>query len=150
MHYANQPNAALWNLARFAETLLPLIDADTQRAIAAATESIATFETLFKDCWLDGMRRKLGLSSSEPGDRQLAEELLQTMQRNQADFTLSFRALCAAALDPQDDGARAQFSNAGDYDEWAQRWQARMSREVVAPAIARRIHARGKSCLHSA
>jgi uncharacterized protein YdiU (UPF0061 family) len=133
--FANQPNAALWNLARFAETLLPLIDADTPRAIAGATETIATFETLFKDCWLDGMRRKLGLSSSEPGDRQLAEDLLQAMQRNQADFTLSFRALCAAVLDPQDNGARGHFIHAGEYDEWAQRWQARMSREAGSPRL---------------
>jgi serine/tyrosine/threonine adenylyltransferase len=130
--YANQPNAALWNLARFAETLLPLIDADTQRAIAAATEAIATFETLFNDCWLDGMRCKLGLSTSEQGDRQLAEDLLKAMHRNQADFTLSFRALCAAARDDQGDGpVRAQFLNALDYDEWAQRWRARMSRESM-------------------
>ena len=130
--YANQPNAALWNLARFAETLLPLIDADTQRAIAAATEVIATFEKLFNDCWLDGMRCKLGLSTSERGDRQLAEDLLKAMHRNQADFTLSFRALCAAARDDQGDGpVRAQFLNALDYDEWAQRWRARMSREAM-------------------
>jgi serine/tyrosine/threonine adenylyltransferase len=130
--YANQPNAALWNLARFAETLLPLIDADTQRAIAAATEAIATFETIFNDCWLDGMRCKLGLSTSEQGDRQLAEDLLKAMHRDQADFTLSFRALCAAAGDDQGDGpVRAQFLNALDYDEWAQRWRARMSRESV-------------------
>jgi uncharacterized protein YdiU (UPF0061 family) len=130
--FANQPNAALWNLARFAETLLPLIDADTQRAVGVATEAIETFETLFKDCWLDGMRRKLGLSTSEQGDRQLAEDLLQAMQRNQADFTLSFRALCAAARDPQGDAmARGHFLNAGDYDEWAQRWRARMSREAT-------------------
>jgi len=132
--YSNQPNAALWNLARFAETLLPLIDADTQRAIAAATEAIATFETLFNDSWLGGMRRKLGLSASEQGDRQLAEDLLKAMHRNQADFTLSFRALCTAARDPQGDGLmRAQFLNALDYDEWAQRWRARMSREAAAP-----------------
>jgi uncharacterized protein YdiU (UPF0061 family) len=130
--FANQPNAALWNLARFAETLLPLIDADTQRAMGVATEAIETFETLFKDCWLDGMRRKLGLSTSEQGDRQLAEDWLQAMQRNQADFTLSFRALCAAARDPQGDAmARGHFLNAGDYDEWAQRWRARMSREAT-------------------
>jgi uncharacterized protein YdiU (UPF0061 family) len=130
--FANQPNAALWNLARFAETLLPLIDADTQRAMGVATEAIETFETLFKDCWLDGMRRKLGLSTSEQGDRQLAEDWLQAMQRNQADFTLSFRALCAAARDPQGDAmARGHFVNAGDYDEWAQRWRARMSREAT-------------------
>jgi serine/tyrosine/threonine adenylyltransferase len=132
--YANQPNAALWNLARFAETLLPLIDADTERAIGAATEAIATFETLFNDCWLDGMRRKLGLSTSEPGDRQLAEDLLQAMQRNQADFTLSFRALCAAAADAQDDApVRGHFIDSADYDAWAQRWRARTSREAMLP-----------------
>src|SRR6202035_4827438 len=101
--YANQPNAALWNLARFAETLLPLIDVDTQRAIGVATEAIANFETLFNNSWLGGMRRKLGLSTSEQGDRQLAEDLLQAMHRNQADFTLSFRALCSAARDRQGD-----------------------------------------------
>jgi serine/tyrosine/threonine adenylyltransferase len=128
--FANQPNAALWNLARFAETLLPVIDADTQRAIAAATEAIAAFEALFKDCWLEGMRRKLGLSTAEQGDRQLAEDLLQAMQRNQADYTLSFRALCAAAANAQDDAmARGHFRNARDYDEWAQRWRVRLSRE---------------------
>jgi serine/tyrosine/threonine adenylyltransferase len=130
--YANQPNAAQWNLARFAETLLPLIDVDTQRAIGVATEAIATFETLFHDSWLGGMRRKLGLSTSEQGDRQLAEDLLKAMHRNQADFTLSFRALCTAARDRQGDGPlRAQFLNALDYDEWALRWRARMSREAT-------------------
>ena len=133
--YANQPNAALWNLARFAETLLPLIDADTQRAIASATEAIATFETLFNDDWLDGMRRKLGLSTSEPEDRRLAEDLLKAMHRSQADFTLTFRALCAAAGGPQgDEPVRGHFVNAGDYDEWAQRWRARVSREAISPA----------------
>jgi protein adenylyltransferase len=130
--YANQPNAALWNLARFAETLLPLIDVDTQRAIGVATEAIATFETIFNDSWLGGMRRKLGLSTSEQGDRQLAEDWLKAMHRNQADFTLSFRALCTAARDRQGDGAlRALFLNALDYDEWALRWRARMSREAT-------------------
>ena len=129
--FANQPNAALWNLARFAETLLPLMDADPQRAIGAATEAITTFEALYQDCWLNGMRRKLGLSSSEPGDRQLAEDLLQALQRNQADFTVSFRALCDAARDPQGDAtARRPFLHAAGLEEWAQRWRARMSREA--------------------
>jgi uncharacterized protein YdiU (UPF0061 family) len=122
--FANQPNAAIWNLARFAETLLPLIDSDSQRAIGAATEAIAAFETLFKDRWLDGMRRKLGLSTAEPGDRQLAEDLLKAMQRDQADFTSSFRALCAVAREPQ----AAAVEN-----EWMQRWRARMSRESTNP-----------------
>lgn len=125
--FGNQPNAALWNLARFAETLLPLVDPDSQRAVAAVTEVIATFETLFNDRWLDGMRRKLGLSTAESNDRQLAEDLLKTMQRNQADFTASFRALCAAVCDPQ---ART----AGD-EEWMRRWRARMNRESITPSL---------------
>ena len=130
--FGNQPSAALWNLARFAETLLPLIDADTQRAVAAATEAIAAFETLFNDSWLAGMRRKLGLSTEEREDRQLAEDLLKAMHRNQSDFTLSFRALCAAAGGPQGDEAVRHLISAGDYDDWAQRWRARMSREATA------------------
>ncbi len=123
--FANQPNAALWNLARFAETLLPLMDDDSQRAIGAATEAIATFETLFKDRWLEGMRRKLGLSAAEQGDRQLAEDLLQSMQRNQADFTVTFRALC--------DAAHKNAAEAIGDAEWMQRWRARMSRESAHP-----------------
>jgi uncharacterized protein YdiU (UPF0061 family) len=132
--FGNQPNAAHWNLARFAETLLALLDADTRQAIGAATEAIATFETLFNDCWLDGMRRKLGLSTAEAGDRQLAEDLLKAMHRHQADFTLTFRALCLMALDRPGDGAlRDRFFNTADYDEWAQRWRARISREAMTP-----------------
>jgi uncharacterized protein YdiU (UPF0061 family) len=131
--FANQPNAALWNLARFAETLLPLIDADTPRAIAAATEAIAGFESQFKDGWLNGMRRKLGLSTAEPGDRQLAEDLLAAMHRSRADFTLCFRALCdAAGAARSDQSVRAQFVNGGDYDAWAPHWRARLSREAIS------------------
>ena len=133
--YANQPHAAVWNLARLAETLLPLIDSDPQRAVDAATEAISTFEARYADCWLAGMRRKLGLSTSEPGDRQLAEDLLQAMQRNQADFTQTFRQLCAAARDLRGDAPlRGSFVNARDYDDWAQRWRSRTAAEAIAPA----------------
>jgi serine/tyrosine/threonine adenylyltransferase len=99
-----------------------------------ATEAIGTFETLFKDCWLEEMRRKLGLSTSEQGDRQLAEDFLQAMQRNQADFTVSFRALCAAAEAPQGEASeQGRVIDAGHHDEWMQRWRARMSREATEP-----------------
>jgi uncharacterized protein YdiU (UPF0061 family) len=70
------------------------------------------------------MRRKLGLSTQEPGDRQLVEDLLGAMQRNQADFTLTFRALCQAAQDPQ--GARVP-----GLDDWTLRWRARMAQEAT-------------------
>jgi len=133
--YANQPHAAVWNLARFAETLLPLIDGDPQRTVDAATEVISTFETLYADCWLAGMRRKLGLATPEPGDRQLAEDLLEAMHRHQADFTQTFRQLCAAARDPRDDAPlRGLFANGAGDDDWARRWRARTASEPTTPA----------------
>ncbi len=132
--FANQPHAAGWNLARFAETLLPLIDADPQRAVDAASEVVSNFSALLDDCWLAGMRGKLGLSMPEQGDRQLIQNLLDAMQRNQADFTQTFRKLCDAARDPGADATlRGYFSNALDYDEWVPRWRARLAREAATP-----------------
>jgi uncharacterized protein YdiU (UPF0061 family) len=132
--YANQPHAAAWNLARFAETLLPLIDAQPQRAVEAATEIVAGFAALFAEYWLSGMRRKLGLASEEPQDRALAEALLETMHRNQADFTLTFRALCEAQDDRGTVGMPGCFANGRDCDDWALRWRARLAREPLPPS----------------
>jgi uncharacterized protein YdiU (UPF0061 family) len=131
--YANQPQAAVWNLARFAETLLPFIDGDPQRAIDAATEAVSNFAALYADCWLAGMRRKLGLATPQSGDRQLAEDLLEAMHRNQADFTETFRKLCDAAEDPNDELPRGHFVNARDLEDWAQRWRTRTASEPTKP-----------------
>jgi uncharacterized protein YdiU (UPF0061 family) len=128
--YGNQPNAALWNLTRFAETLLPLIDSDEDRAVTLASEALARFAGDFSADSLQGMRRKLGLATMADGDAALAEDLLDAMQRNQADFTLTFRRLCDAADGDADDvRVRALFANPRDYDEWAIRWRARLALE---------------------
>lgn len=132
--YANQPHAAAWNLARFAETLLPIIDSDSGKAIELASEVLSTFTAQFADRWLAGMRRKLGLSAREEADRALADDLLGAMHRNQADFTLTFRGLCDAAEQPDETRVRGLFGNASDYDHWAQRWRARLARESTPPA----------------
>jgi uncharacterized protein YdiU (UPF0061 family) len=141
--YGNQPQAGAWNLARFAETLLPLIDAIPERAVESASAVLSGFATRFQDCWLDGFRAKLGLSTVHDGDRALAEDLLQTMQRNQADFTLTFRALCEAAADNSADARlRELFVNGQDYDTWALRWRALLAIEArlpVARAAAMRL-----------
>jgi serine/tyrosine/threonine adenylyltransferase len=132
--YGNQPHAALWNLARFAETLLPLIDAGADRAVELASEVLATFSSHFSDLSLAGVRRKLGLSAREDGDAALAQDLLDAMHRNQADFTLTFRRLCDAAEgEAGDAGVGSLFVNPREYDEWAKRWRARMAREPVEP-----------------
>jgi uncharacterized protein YdiU (UPF0061 family) len=133
--YGNQPHAAAWNLARFAETLLPLIDANPENAVQIAGEALSAFTTRFKSFWLEGSRRKLGLSTKQDADQGLAEDLLQAMQRNQADFTLTFRRLCDAAEDASHDAqVRTLFGDGGEYDSWAQRWRARSAMEDQHPA----------------
>jgi uncharacterized protein YdiU (UPF0061 family) len=132
--YGNQPHAAVWNLARFAETLLPIIDAGADRAVELASEVLATFSMRFSDLSLAGVRRKLGLSVREDGDAALAEDLLDAMHRNQADYTLTFRRLCdAAEREAGDTDVRSLFVNPRDYDEWAAKWRARLTREPLEP-----------------
>jgi serine/tyrosine/threonine adenylyltransferase len=132
--YGNQPFAGAWNLARLAETLLPLIDPQPERAVELAGEAVTAFSARFADAHLAGLRAKLGLSTCEDGDAALAEELLGAMQRNHADFTVTFRALCDAAESAEGNSRlRSLFANADDYDRWAGRWHARLARESTQP-----------------
>jgi uncharacterized protein YdiU (UPF0061 family) len=118
--FANQPSAGQWNLARFAETLLPLLDDDTDRGIARATEVLASFPARFAAHWHRGMRAKIGLEREEDADADLIQGLLDAMQGLQADFTLTFRRLCDGLVP---DGA----------PDWARQWQARLARERRSP-----------------
>lgn len=132
--YANQPHAALWNLARFAETLLPILNPGPERAAELASEVISAFSTRFAEYWLEGMRTKLGLFSPEDGDMGLVQALLDVMHRNHADFTLTFRQMCNAASRPQADAeVRSLFMNPGAYDAWAVTWRSRLTREQKEP-----------------
>jgi uncharacterized protein YdiU (UPF0061 family) len=128
--YANQPAAAQWNLARFAETMLRLIDDDSDRAVELATGVIAEFSKEFDEQWLAGMRRKLGLFTEEDGDLELIRGLLDVMHRSHADFTLTFRRLCAAAESEAGDAAlEGLFPEPAALREWAQAWRSRSARE---------------------
>jgi serine/tyrosine/threonine adenylyltransferase len=132
--YANQPRSAQWNLARFAEALIPLLDEVPERAVAIAGEAIAAFSAHYEQHWLDGMRRKLGLFSGEQNDRELAQSLLDAMHAGQADFTLTFRRLADAALGEQADaGVRGLFADPVLYDRWSRLWRSRLARESQAP-----------------
>jgi uncharacterized protein YdiU (UPF0061 family) len=132
--YANQPKIAQWNLARFAETLLFLIDADANRAVARATGLVNAFEEKYEGHWLKGIRAKLGLISEEEADFNLATEFLAAMAGNKVDYTLAFRYLADAALG-QDEAIRALFADPAAYDLWSRHWRARLSRETVAPLV---------------
>jgi len=89
--YSNQPKIAPWNLARFAETILPLLHKNKKQAVELAQDEIAKFQDLYKNNWQSGMRAKMGLSDDEP--EQLIEDFLRQMQQTQADYTNTFRNL---------------------------------------------------------
>ena len=128
--YSNQPAAAQWNLARFAETLLPLIDVDSARAVHKATDAITEFSGDFETCWISQMRRKLGLSTEEEGDLDLSRGLLTIMHSGKADFTLVFRQLCAAAeSDAAEAGLTRLFAEPAALNPWLQSWRSRLLRE---------------------
>ena len=97
--YGNQPAVAQWNLARFAEALLPLLGEDADRAVERAVEALGRFKDRYHAAWTAGMRAKLGLPAGleDAVTRALAEELLGLLHQGRADWTTSFRALGAAA-----------------------------------------------------
>jgi Protein adenylyltransferase SelO len=133
--YGNQPRIAQWNLARFAEALLPLLAEDTESAVALAQEVIDAFAYRFEAAYTDGLRRKLGLLKPEAGDLELAQGLLKRMADNGADFTLTFRRLCDTAAGLEGNaGVRSLFAGAGAFDEWARLWRQRLAREEGEPA----------------
>jgi uncharacterized protein YdiU (UPF0061 family) len=157
--FGNQPVAAQWNLARFAETLLPLLDASSDKAIGLATDAVSGFSREFDVRWLDGMRRKLGLLVQENGDGALIRDLLDLMKEAQSDFTLTFRRLCDIAAPGAGADAGAEcgaaaglFAESPQARDWLTAWRARLSREAhsanqcgalmrsVNPAVIPRNH----------
>jgi uncharacterized protein YdiU (UPF0061 family) len=136
--YANQPRIALWNLTRLAECLLPLFSEQQDKAIEQAQLVLGNFAETFSAAYQAGLGRKLGLFTPRDGDPALVQDLLDAMAKNQADFTLTFRRLSDAALDPVADRAvRQLFADPAAYDEWAIRWRQRTGGEPQAPAARR-------------
>ena len=132
--YGNQPQIVQWNLARLAETLLPLIDKKEDSAVEMAKDIIESYSGRFKEFWLAGMRQKLGLFNSEPEDENLIESLLNIMHENEADFTLTFRRLCHAALGKKiDRNLRNLFKDEEAFNKWSNSWRSRLSRESASP-----------------
>ena len=114
--YGNQPTVAGWNLARFAEALLPLIADDQDQGIALATASLEDFPRQYAAAWTAGMRTKLGLPDHIPAEvvGKLADDLVGLLQRDRVDYTSFFRSLSRTA--------RGESELA--FDDWAARWRA--------------------------
>ncbi|NCG27075.1 MAG: YdiU family protein [Verrucomicrobiales bacterium] len=122
--YANQPAMAQWNLARLAETMLPLFDDETEKATDMAEEAVNGFGAVYKERSLSMLRAKLGLFGERVEDENLFTDLLDWMQRQDADYTNTFRDLTKKALpkgEPYDDET---------FKEWYTRWQARLAKNM--------------------
>lgn len=121
--YGNQPRIGAWNLARFAEALLPLLADDQDEAIKLAEAEISNYAEQFEHHWLNGMRAKLGLFNEESEDLSLIKDLLEVMHKHKADFTNTFRAL---TFDEQEETG---LHDKPEFTEWHERWQARLGRQ---------------------
>lgn len=130
--YGNQPGIGQWNLARFAETLLPLIHAEQDPAVEIATGVLNEYPEEFERLWRKGMGGKLGIARVDEGDRELFERLLDGMQANEDDFTNTFLAL-RESLDPNVDqvSANVTFLHSPDGKAWKTDWQKRLEHEAT-------------------
>ena len=154
--YRNQPGIAQWNLANFAQSLLPLFDAEESKAIETAQTAVDAFTAAFEQHHMVGFARKIGLCDATEADAELVGNLLKAMAQGEADFTLTFRSLSDVAhpgVGPDhDDPVRSRFSDGHAFDAWAEAWRARLrddsrsledrksDMDAVNPAIIPRNH----------
>lgn len=129
--YNQQPRIAFWNLAQLAQCLLPLLDADEDKAMKSARQAVEVFAARFEAAFHAGVRAKIGLAGERDADTDLAFDLLNRMSEQQADFTNTFRSLSdVAAGDPATDrDVREQFADPEIFDEWAITWRQRLAAE---------------------
>ncbi len=126
--YNNQPVLAQWNLARFAECLLPLLNEDQDKALEEAKAIIEGFTEIYDAHWTSLMREKLGLMKEETEDLALARTFLETMQGQQVDFTLVFRHL-GTAIRGEEDQLRDLYQATTLLDPWLRKWHERIDRD---------------------
>ncbi|WP_240374921.1 protein adenylyltransferase SelO [Bacillus piscicola] len=121
--YQNQPAIGQWNLARFAETLLPFFHEKQEVAVEMAQKELETYGELYHRYWLNGMRSKIGLINEEQDDKSLIEDLLRLMKASGADFTNTFRALTLAKTE------ETELNKVDEFSHWYKKWQERLARQ---------------------
>jgi serine/tyrosine/threonine adenylyltransferase len=122
--YGNQPSIALWNLARFAETLLSLFDPDAEKAIALAEAALGGFREIYETAWTDGMLAKLGVSGAGAEVAgPLIQDLLTQLHQSHVDHTTFYRRLATAARGDSEP-VRGEFIDLAAFDAWLDRWRA--------------------------
>jgi len=119
--FSNQPPITKWNLARFAECLIPLIYKNETEAIKIATETIDNFQNIYEEKWLNMMRDKLGIFGEDQHDKKLIYDLLNWMEENKADYTNTFCYLMDVKINNSQTYINKNFIN------WKNKWEKRIS-----------------------
>ncbi len=128
--FFQQPNIALWNLTRFAEALIPILDNNEDKAIELASKSLNQFNSLFKSLWLSMMRSKLGIFNAEDDDLILAQNLLNGMELNKMDFTNTFQELSKILMNFNNESNSLPPSlNNDNLIRWIKNWFLRLKRQ---------------------
>ena len=129
--WGNQPKMASWNLARFAETLLPLLHDDSEQAVALATDALAQFNLINETEFRALIGKKLGIVDATAADEPLIRDYLNLMVQHSTDFTLAFRWLSQSVADINQ-GSAVLFNGTPEWQQWAKRWQQRLSEQVLS------------------
>ncbi|GIO24048.1 YdiU family protein [Oceanobacillus sp. J11TS1] len=132
--YGNQPGIGAWNMARFAESLLILMEDEEEAAIPKAKEAVETYVKLVEGYWLDGMRLKLGMMDKGENDKKLIQHLLNLMQQYQADFTNTFRSLTLEQLE-----ADSKLFQSDAFKKWYQEWQDKLNNQSPSKETAHQL-----------
>lgn len=131
--YGNQPHIALWNLTRFAECLLPLLNEDLEQAIPIAEEMLHGFQLKYHSYWLAGMRAKLGLFEEGAEDFTLFSDLLNCMHKHNLDYTNTFRDLATRAIE------QSNVWQEVDFKDWHAKWQKRLEEQNANKEDAQKL-----------
>ncbi|MGH1420054.1 MAG: protein adenylyltransferase SelO [Hyphomicrobiaceae bacterium] len=128
--YANQPLMAQWNLTRFAECLIELVETEVEDSKQVLSQAVSAFPQAYLEHWLSGMRQKIGLSTEEDGDLDLVNALFSIMAGQNVDYTMLFRNLASAALGDVEQVLKL-FDEPAALERWIDDWQQRILREGV-------------------
>ena len=125
--YGNQPLMAKWDLARFAETLLPLLHSNQEEAVSIAQKAVSNFSALYQHYWYNGMCAKLGLQHQDIEDKELIHTLLNLIETYEADYTNTFYHLTINQV------SGTKLFDSKEFKDWYQKWQSRLKQEGTSP-----------------
>ncbi len=140
-----QGSIAYWNLARFAETLLPLLDDDSDKAVTLAENALKPFQDQFRDHFVNGLKQKLGISRDDEEAQQFVEQVFPTLAKDQTDFTVFFNRLTELAAGSDEAPLLSLFSDQAVGAEWLKQWRELSDADVATmrqanPVLIARNH----------